>query len=258
MAYAEHGAFKPPTRDNQRIWRYFDFAKFVSTIDKRALYFARLDLLGDPYEGSVSKPTIQAREAAFRQMQQEKDLPEAVLEILLKSAPEFAHDLRRWIFVNCWNMSDYESPALWTIYGKGDKAVALRSTFARLRQAFDIADHSIYIGTVDYVDYDTEYIPAGNVFHPALYKRKGFEHEKELRAATMKIQLKSNNALDIEAIKATRGLYISVDLQTLIERIYVAPTAPDWFLELVQSVVDKYGMNDTKIIRSELALPPSF
>ena len=31
-----------------------DFTKFVSLLDKRALFFAGADTLGDPFEGSVS------------------------------------------------------------------------------------------------------------------------------------------------------------------------------------------------------------
>ena len=33
------------------LWKYLDFTKFVSLLDKSALHFARTDKLSDPYEG---------------------------------------------------------------------------------------------------------------------------------------------------------------------------------------------------------------
>ena len=34
------------------LWRYMDFAKFVSMLEQRSIYFARADVLGDPFEGA--------------------------------------------------------------------------------------------------------------------------------------------------------------------------------------------------------------
>ncbi len=31
-----------------KLWRYMDFTKFVATLSNKALYFCRLDHLGDP------------------------------------------------------------------------------------------------------------------------------------------------------------------------------------------------------------------
>lgn len=52
--YDEHPEFHPPAPD-ATLWRYTDFTKFVSQLDRKALLFSRLDQLGDPFEGSVSK-----------------------------------------------------------------------------------------------------------------------------------------------------------------------------------------------------------
>jgi hypothetical protein len=39
------------------------------------------------------------------------------------------------------------------------------------------------------------------------------------------------------------GVYIPVDVQRLIDEIYVSPGSPDWFLELIQSVCAKFALN---------------
>ena len=258
MPYQEHQAFNPPENRDQKIWRYMAFSKFVSNLDKKALFFSRVDLLGDPYEGSVSKPTVEAREAAYRQLQKEQDLPDQVVEHLLKSSPELTQNARAFIFVNCWNMSDYESPALWAIYGKRKESIALQSTFSRLVESLASAEQSVQIGTVSYLDYEEEYMPAANLFHPSLHKRRGFDHEKELRAAIMQVPIKKNSGIDVDLLKSTRGHHILVDFDALIERLYVHPTVPNWFLELVESIMRKYDLGDKEIVRSTLALQPAF
>src|ERR1022692_3306148 len=44
MPYTEHPEFCLPERD-RTIWRYIDFTKLVSLLEKQALFFARADLL---------------------------------------------------------------------------------------------------------------------------------------------------------------------------------------------------------------------
>ena len=62
----EHPVFDTKIDVDTVIWRYFDFPKFVSLLQSRALYFSRANLLGDPLEGSVTR----AREAARRRLLQ--------------------------------------------------------------------------------------------------------------------------------------------------------------------------------------------
>lgn len=55
--YEEHPVFNPPS-DDAVLWRYMDFTKFVSLLEKSALFFARADKLGDPFEGAFSKINV--------------------------------------------------------------------------------------------------------------------------------------------------------------------------------------------------------
>jgi hypothetical protein len=43
------------THHPTKIWRYMDFTKFISVLDTQTLFFSRIDLLGDKFEGSVPK-----------------------------------------------------------------------------------------------------------------------------------------------------------------------------------------------------------
>ena len=64
--------------------------------------------------------------------------------------------------------------------------VAIRTDFRSLSESF-LGEDKIFIGTVDYVDYDTAFIPENNIFSPYLHKRNSFEPEKEVRALTQEI-----------------------------------------------------------------------
>ena len=43
-----------------------DFTKFVSLLEKRALFFARADQLGDPFEGAIPINNIKSRLVLIR------------------------------------------------------------------------------------------------------------------------------------------------------------------------------------------------
>ena len=60
---------------------------------------------------------------------------------------------------------------------------------------------------------------------------------------------------DVAKVRYEPGLYISVNLDTLINKIYVAPTSPDWFLDVVNEVCHKFYVA-RKPRRSDLLSSP--
>ena len=64
------GVFREPDNFSVKVWRYMDFTKFVSLLELRSLYFARSDLLGDPFEGTFRRNRIE---------QTKKDLAHAAI-----------------------------------------------------------------------------------------------------------------------------------------------------------------------------------
>lgn len=160
-----------------KIWRYMDFAKFVSMLENGGLFFSRADLLGDPFEGSNSRANLNLRpEVAY------KEAPPEFIEIVKKSRLDLSHFLkwqRQWTLINCWHMNEYESAAMWKLYSSGDGTICIQSAEETLRR---LLNQKAEVATVQYIDYETEWIPEGNVITPFLRKRKSFEHERELRA----------------------------------------------------------------------------
>ena len=105
-----------------------------------------------------------------------------------------------------------------------------------------------------YLDYDKEIISTRNIMYPFISKRRSFEHEKELRCLIWTSQNNKNNIKD-NKFKHVNGMYVSVDVPMLIQKVFIAPTAPTWFGETISSVVSKLGLK-VEIVQSNLLATP--
>lgn len=222
--YEEHPDFNPPPPD-ATLWRYIDFTKFVSLLDQEALFFSRLDELGDPFEGSVPKATQDMRPVMFEGM----DIPSELIPNMIESFSEERGQRVRRALVNCWHENDSESEAMWKLYG-GTSGIAIKTTFKKLSECL-MDDTPMFIGRIKYIDYETTIIGEGNILTSLLAKRKSFEHEQEVRIVS------GDFDQEIEG-----GQYYNVDITTLIHEIVVAPYSPRWFVNLVESVASRYDL----------------
>jgi len=240
--YKEHPVFEKPEDENAMIWRYMDFTKFVSLLDKSALFFTRADKLDDPFEGSYSKANVDLRPTVY-----EGKIPQDVL----RTMSAFFEVMRKLTVINCWHLNEYESAAMWKLYLKSNEGIAILSTFNRLKSCFKDENHDIHVGRVKYIDYEKDWMPEGNSFYPFVHKRKSFEHEQELRAIIQKFSYKKNGEINWSKPTFDDGIYIEVDLDVLVDKIYVAPTSPKWLFELVKSVTKTYKL-DKGVLQSTL------
>ena len=252
--YKEHPVFERPAKENVRIWRYLDSSRFLSLLDKQALFFARADRLADPFEGSYSKANIKLRLTTYKGL---RNKASGKGQTTIETMSEVNKNAPKYTYVNCWHINDYESAAMWKLYPTNDEGIAIQSTFKLLTESLNsYLDHNVYIGKVMYIDYETDWLPEGNLFYPFLHKRKSFEHEHELRAVIMKPPT-ADGGTDYTRAAPELGLYVRVELATLIERVFVSPTAPDWFEELVTSVAGKYNLQK-EVKRSSLCEEPVY
>ena len=128
--YKDHPAFRSPQGNKVKIWRYIDFTKFVSLLDRQELFFARADKLGDPFEGSYPTRNMQLRTEKHKEWIQTLSPP---IQELLKARPkalsEFYRNLPKLIFVSSWHEGSLESAAMWRLYLKSDEGIAIQSTW---------------------------------------------------------------------------------------------------------------------------------
>ena len=236
--YEEHPYCTPPP-SNAVLWRYMSFIKYLSLLDRKALFFGRVDKLGDPFEGSVPKTDIESRPGFY------KRYPSGQREHLMTSFSNTVKEGRKDIVVNCWHENEIESDFIWKIYSTENEGVAIVSDFKDLSSSL-ICQELISIGRVKYIDYDTESIGDITLYSTCLHKRKSFEHEREVRAIGAYLGKETD-----------KGPYFDVNLSTLVHKVFVAPYANDWFLQLVESVTDRYGLQ-VPVCRSTMADSPNF
>lgn len=48
------------------------------------------------------------------------------------------------------------------------------------------------------------------------------------------------------------GKFVHVNLDILIEKIYISPLAQPWFSDLVRSLLEKFSIDANRIIKSDL------
>jgi len=257
MPYAEHESFSTPSRDAV-VWRYMDFAKYVSLLHSDALFFCRLDRLGDPFEGSVPTGYRDAEMAMLRELVGPEGAAAGVPEKLEAVKIETAQSMRGWCAVNCWHVSGHESAAMWPLYSSGGLGVAVRSTFGGLSDSFHRSTDDIYIGTVRYIDYECGSIPDGNLLAPALHKRLSFAHEAELRALTWSVPFeKGRTEMPFGKSRWETGCLVPTDLGMLVDEVRVSPTAPEYFYRAVTEVTKRFNRGwDVK--QSDLLRDPIF
>ena len=202
------------------------FPSFISLLQRRQLFFAKLSTLAkrDPYEGKY--PEIIMSEYAARYTPQFDPNPFADGEAFARAKERKHQNIRA---MNCWHMSETESAAMWKLYG-GEHGFALRTTLGGLKNSLMNEERPVYAYEVEYFDSvgaSTPTLP----FHSGYAKRKSFAHERELRACVF-----------VPEADSSPGTYVKVELDDLVEAVFIAPEAEAWLRDVVEGVMRAYGL----------------
>lgn len=235
MRYEPHPTFKTPP-DRTPVWRYVDFLKFADLLERRALWFSRLDKLEDPREGRLTPRT---KELLRRRQQGDGE----------RMIYAYEH-LRSSMFVNCWHANKGESTAMWKLYSPGGYAIAIGSSIGRLKKALAGTQDQVMIGRVTYVDsnrFSHRELP--NLFVPSLIKDRSFAHEREVRLLRWGIYDtpgtiidRDGNLFDADRANLPSGRRVPVDVAVVIKDVLVDPHAESWERELIARLLERAGI----------------
>lgn len=223
--------------DDQVIWRYMDFISFYSLLEKRCLFFRRLDKYSDAYEGTLPVETL----AEIRQIRTQSgfETTEQIDQFLKGMSNSFA-SYRPHTLANSWTMDTDDNYAMWKIYLHGaTEGVALKTTIGQLRQAMNSAPCDVYFGKVKYGAPTTDYI---SPFEVATWKKAAYKYEQEFRALV--IDQFYEEWVDGSKVKVPTvevGMDIQLDINNLFGQLYISPFAGPWFYDIVESVIHKFG-----------------
>ncbi|MGZ9735602.1 hypothetical protein [Flavobacterium sp. GNP002] len=226
--YINNPNIKLPEDPNTVVWKYLDLSKFLDLLMSEKLFMSRSDKFEDQYEGTFSEPTFEE------------------IKKLSIDNPDFLNYYkthREKVAISSWHINEYESFAMWQIFTQNSEGLAIQSTIGRLQESLvPETNFNQYIGEVNYIDYKKEHIPFDDMFFPFLFKRKSFQYEGEVRIIT---DIGKND------IKINEGLKINVNINQLIEKIYIHPKSENWYKNLVIQLVKQLGFDFT-IEKSDL------
>lgn len=233
--YKEDDRFAVPKPDT-KIWRYMTFKRLCELLKTGLLYFCEIGVLrkDDPNEGSYYACKLLS--------EANPEEAERFAKLAKQCGPPFA--------VNCWHVNESECMAMWKIYAKEDKGIAVQSSFGRIVESMASVSDEVYMGLITYTD---EPIPhpkgvEGDLFMTCMTKRKCFEFERELRAFVWETS---------ELTRTKNGsALVPVDLSKLIECIYISPTSPQ-IAETITSLVGDMPL-DVQVSTSTILDKPRY
>lgn len=259
MPYKEHELFKQPKEEEDKVWRYMNLTKFISLLQNKELYLSRADKFEDPFEGSFTMKNHKGRMS--------NHLCRVLKECSLSMRTHVPYDdkfdnWQKYVAINCWHLNNFESAAMWSLYVNGNEGVAIQSSYSGLKKSLENNDTEIFIGQVNYIDYDKDIIKEGPL-NRFVHKLNSYRHEQEVRVVVAKLPdpallqdviLKKENAFN-ETIE--NGLPLDIDINALIQKVYIHPKAPKWFSIMVVDLIKKYGF-DFEVESSKLSVRPLF
>lgn len=244
-----------PPNDEDTLWRYTNFEKFVNLLDTESLFFTRADKFEDPYEGFIPQSIIDAYKQYLNSITTENMVEKIIRE---------NEASRKYVMCNCWHQNVVESMAMWEKYHMRDSGVAIKTTMQKIKNSLT-SKHAIYIGNIEYIydnmnddQYMQNFLQSETLlakkltYFPYFRKRKEYEHEQEVRLIVdidpFVMDALSNQTVDIFLETGLPdicdiGMLFNIEVNELIDEVIVSPYAEDWITETVRSVVQKFGFN---------------
>ena len=239
-----HPAFLPPADSSAVIWRYMSAQKFDWILKFSRLYFPSADCLGDPWEGTTPPAEIEwwRREADNADSDELRRIVERNRHILSRMAKKF----RNQHYVSCWHMNPYESHGMWDCYAKQSESVAIRTTYAALRESLP---HYVEMGVVRYIDYATQRLPTMNIFEHIMHKDVHYSFELEVRAVANRPVVDELGLADFKQsifeTEDTKGCFVYspfVNVRRLIHGVVLHPNATRDYAKVVDELCVSSGL----------------
>lgn len=269
MPYSEHPVFEIGSETNEPIWRYVSIPQLLSIVESNSLWFTRSDQFDDPYEGRLPKKNrnelASSTDIKLPQWAEvDQNMGGRNRTALWEPVSERSEieTYRRVSFINSWHQLDSELDTLWRANLRSELGVVIKSTIDKLKNSFRHTDYRVHIGEVEYIDFKHDMIDEGNKLYPFIYKRKGFRQENELRAVITTLPHEDHpewtgrapgEQVELDWEEQPPGLYIDIEIDTLIEEIRISPTTPAWVERVLSNILSQYEL-DIPVEKSSLAV----
>jgi len=233
--------------DDSVIWRYMDYFKLESMLQRNSVFFSRADKQTDKLEGEyLSNMLIElercwgnpksddGKSYTFYEWHTKKEIPSRLL--------------------SCWSLGSHESKRRWSDYTTSAESIAIRSTIGRLKGCFTKKRNGepvVKIGKIRYGDEENQ-LPLSHhewkvdyFLYPFFAKKESYRWENEVRATVNLSRKKQINLGD-----SLNGCFIEANLHVLIDSIWIHPRAKEDFYNRVRVLLNNYTYNKIPIHQS--------
>ena len=257
-----HGVESPA--DNDVLWRFMSFEKFVNILATGSLFFTRADKFKDPFEGFMPPSVKKIFRDETNRIEIEQYGPKAQ-----DSHLKLIDNLRKYIMCNCWHYGEEKSMAMWERYYPNNSGIAIKTTMGNLKKSLPRFPN-VFIGKINYINHYKFEIPKDLSEMSMMYawyfhKRKEYEFEREVRIIidpdqfitdyfSKEISVKDILEKDAPDI-CNAGMPYNIDVKTLVGEVITSPHTEDWITETVKDVVRQYNFQ-FPVSKSGLLDPP--
>ncbi len=198
-------------KKNVSLMHYLGLTELISIFKNKSIFFSTCQLYQDQREGALTEPSYNE---TLKNLLWEDNTPvkkddsysnykEDVINKMYSAGEirwidSFGYLIQEFVryfmFTHCWSLSDEEDILMWDRYKFHKPTLAIKTTLESLQDAINIP---IYIGEINYVDYENEHIIGYERFteknltdketieelfyQPFFHKQKCYQNENEVR-----------------------------------------------------------------------------
>lgn len=239
--------------DNNYLWGYFDFHKFLSLVIEESIFFSRMDKMEDVNEGISLNQLLLKYGADVERMKAKNNKENSKRTEMPLEARQKKY------FISCWLIHHRESVAMWNAYSD-ENGIALKFKATDLITA--ISENTIntnqykkmktlHHGRIVYKDFfnpDDRMNLKDEVKIIGFQKDISFEHEKEYRFL-IKQDAHNFKEDDIPFVKIKIQKFKKLKFDLIFH-----PKMEPWKKENIKSVIKALGSKSITIKDSELNL----
>ncbi|MGR6500855.1 DUF2971 domain-containing protein [Shewanella sp. Koi 1] len=251
--------------------RYMDLPKFVSLLQTKSIYLAKMAAFDDALEGGLtvsdffkvsnapilfdlalnlacpvdneSQADREERATAARKAQneiREKTFVTPFGVYQCDKAEQLFPICKQWLYVSCWHQSPHECSAMWKIYGSDKNSVCIFTTVEKLKASISPNNLFKNIGfrQVNYISH-IEHEFSSDPISPFIAKSKPYTFENEFRV----VAWNENVDLTENSVNSETGALLGVKLETLIDKIVISPYSDPWFKNSVENLCNGFGIS---------------
>ncbi|HIC1729309.1 DUF2971 domain-containing protein [Enterobacter kobei] len=269
----------PNLSDDVILWRYMSLDKFIHMIDSKTMFLSPLSYFknSDPLEGYLPRKFHVDMENKLRSMLDSlsvdyKDMPGEIVNFIMEQKATtdsrielMKEKVRGRQCICCWYESKFESEAMWKLYGDNGKSIAIKTTVGALKKSIESEgnDNLVYLDRIKYLDFDDinlneeDLLENKRAIASILFKRKEYEHEKEVRLYHKPDEYDLYNPQetmlnDYWERYSIKPYFINININEMIHDIVISPFVSEPYESSVKAICSKYELNNCKVYKSTL------